>query len=92
MATYTVATSKHATLTANTVDTVTLGIGTYVEVLNRSTSDIYFTLDNTTPTIGGDDTLIVTAGTALRLPENSGQGMTVKLISASPSAYSVTSF
>jgi hypothetical protein len=89
MASYSVTAAKHATLAASTVDTVTLpGIGTesHIEVSNwHSTALIYFTADGSTPTVAGDDTLVVGPGTSLTVT-----GFRVKLISASAAPYSVT--
>ena len=94
MASYEEATSKHATLVASTVDTVTLtGTDYYsVEVLHRSSSvtdPIYFTVDGSTPTVAGDDTYVVMPGgwKTVRSKENID---VVKLISAGTPAYSVT--
>lgn len=91
MATHSVARAKHATLVAATVDTVNLSGDTpEVEVLNRGGDYIYFTLDGSVPTSGGDDTYVVPPGSALQVPDWSGAGPSqVKLISASAVAYSV---
>jgi hypothetical protein len=58
MASYTVKRSKHATLVANTADSVTLtSRPTSVELRNFSSSAvIFFRLDGTAPTVSGDDT------------------------------------
>ena len=58
MASYTVKRSKHATLVANTADTVTLtSRPTSVELRNfDSTAVIFFRLDGTAPAVSGDDT------------------------------------
>lgn len=75
MAKYTAATAVHATLTASTVDVVTLtdvasGAGVAkptITVVNRSgTAEIYFTVSVTgtfpaEPTVGGDNTYVVPA-------------------------------
>jgi hypothetical protein len=92
MATYTVKLAKHSTLTPSTIDTVTLtsSQGTYCEVKNRSTSgDLYFSADNTTPAVAGDDTYYVAPGDALTVFTGEGSD-TIKLISAAAVAYSVT--
>jgi hypothetical protein len=58
MASYTVKRSKHATLVANTADTVTLtSRPTSVELRNFSTSAvIFYRVDGTAATVSGDDT------------------------------------
>lgn len=91
MASHSVALSKHATLSAATVDTITLTVDYQaVEVKNRGTSgDIYFTTDSSAPTSAGDNTYFVGPGEGLVV--RSGYNVdTVKLISAGTPAYSVT--
>jgi hypothetical protein len=58
MASYKIKRRKHATLVANTADTVTLtSRPTSVELCNYSSSAvIFFRLDGTAPTVSGDDT------------------------------------
>lgn len=94
MATYSEALSKHATLTATTVDTVTLtGTDYYsVEVVHRSgslTTPIYFTVDGSTPTVEGDDTYVVMPG-GWKTVKSRVNVDVIKLISAGAVAYSVT--
>lgn len=92
MADHTEARAKHATLTAATVDTVTLTTNYgHVEVTNRASSGagISFTTDGTTPTVLGDDTYWVGAGQSL-VVKLEGSSDVVKLISATADAYSVT--
>lgn len=98
MATYTAAgRSIHKTLTANTVDTVTLdnNYGS-VEVKNHgTTASLYFLVDSAaTPAIAADGTYVIDAGEALVVDstadEQTGGATVVKLISASAIAYSVT--
>lgn len=93
MAAYQVARSKHATLTAATVDTVTFQERhPAVEVVNRATTgDIYFTVDGTTPVSAANDTYYVGPGQSIvvDLPHASDPDA-VKLISAGTPAYSVT--
>lgn len=96
MATYTVNTAKHATLTANVVDTVTTStprFGQEIEVTNRGATEIYFRSDGATPTVGGDDCMVVLPGGALKVDRVSDDHTptTVKLISSAAVAYSVTS-
>lgn len=96
MATYDVNTAKHAVLTPTTVDTVNLANpASFILVSNRTTSGnpIYFTFGDATkgvtdPTVGGDDTYIVTIGMTVSLPAD-GTSAQVKLISSSAQAYSV---
>ncbi len=91
MATYSANQSKHATLTAGTVDTVTFPVDLdRVEIANRGTAEIYFTLEGQTPTVGGDDCYVVTAGGSLQVEPRTNQGTVVKLISSAATAYSVT--
>jgi hypothetical protein len=96
MATYSVNTAKHAVLTPSTVDTVNLtNPASFILVSNRTTSGnpVYFTFGDaskgvTDPTVGGDDTYIVTIGMTVSLPGD-GTAPQVKLISSSAQAYSV---
>lgn len=93
MAAHSVAKSKHATLAAATVDTVTLTKDwRAVEVKNRGTDEIYFTTTATNPTVAGDDTYVVPAGESLVLsiPPRPGLPDVVKLISSGTPGYSVT--
>ena len=85
--------SEHATLVAATVYTVTLD-GDYpkVEVLNRDgTAEIYFTVDGSTPTVGGAGTFVLpaTIGT-IEVPVRTSGATVVKLISAGTPKFSVT--
>lgn len=94
MASATVATAKHLTLAASTVDSITFSVNPKtVEVLNRDgAAAIFFTVDGSTPTVGGDDCFAVpaAAGAALAVDAPSTTGTVVKLISAGTPAYSVT--
>jgi hypothetical protein len=95
MASYTVARSKHATLVAATVDSVTFSSDyKNVEILNRAaTGDIYATVDGTTPVVGADDTIIVSPGQFVSIEmayRSDSSADVVKLISAGTPAYSVT--
>lgn len=90
MATYSVVRAKHATLVASTVDTINLSADhKVVQVHNRDgVSAIYFTVDGTTPTVGGDDILVFPAAIGwVDVPV--GDNAAVKLISAGTPAYSV---
>jgi hypothetical protein len=92
VATYSGAQTQHQTLTASTVDTVTLD-GNYdqAEVVNRATSgDIYWTVNGSTPTAGGAGTFITRAGEALKVRAPEGGQTVVKLISTAACPYSVT--
>lgn len=101
MANYSVAQATHQTLTANTVDVVTL-TDSYanVEILNRDSSNaIYFTIDNyptignsLVPTVAGNNNLIIPAGGSLLVQTNSSgtAPVIVRMISVGAAAYSVT--
>lgn len=96
MATYSQATAAHETLTASTVDTVTLTQnGRSVTVVNRTgTSEIYFTAavsptTAATPTVGGANCWVLPASvSSLRLQLGTGS-YNVALISSGTMAYSV---
>lgn len=94
MATHSVNRSKHATLGAATVDTVTFPDSDHgIEVYNRSAAGyIYFTTDNSAPTSGGDNTFVVGPNQALPIPDTLVTSVNVKLISSTADAYSVTAF
>lgn len=85
--------SRHGTLTASTVATVTVS-GDYrtVDVWNLTgTAAIYFTLDGSTPTVQGNDTFVVPAavGSVRLLSPAVDTALTVKLISSGTPSYSV---
>lgn len=94
MADYSVIRSAHKTLSGATVDSVRISGGySSVEVLNRAAgggADVYFTIDDSTPVVGADETYIVPAGTSLmvRSSLSSATIETVKLI-GNGNAYSV---
>ena len=90
--------SKHGTLSAATVATETFAVvnlgWVYVTIRDGATGPIYFTVDGTTPTVGGDDTWVVQAVgghiKGVQIPTSiSGTSLEVKLISASADGYSV---
>lgn len=87
-----IAKAKHSTLTAATVATWTFTTNfSYVEVKNRaasSTAGISFTTDGSTPTVLGDDCELVLPGESLVVALDGTD--TVKLISATADAYSIT--
>lgn len=94
MATHTAVTAQHATLSAATMDTVTVtGDGLFAVIMNRSTTAgavLYATINGPDPTVGADDTLAVPAGVTRVEPVASGIADTVfKLISATADAYTV---
>lgn len=63
MATGSATRNFHGTLTATTVDTITINSpAPLVRIANRGTADIFLTLNGTTPTVGGAETLVVPAG------------------------------
>jgi hypothetical protein len=93
MATYSAAMSVHKTLTANTVDVVTLTepAWTSIEVVNRSEiAELYYTVNGSTPTPGTDDTFLVMPYSADTVPDVSvATQSTVKVVSTGAVAYSV---
>lgn len=98
MATYTVAAGEIGvyakTLAANTVDTVTISRQhDPVEVWTDGTAAVYFTVDGSAPTVGGNTTYEVPAGSpavrdGVQVPASGNT--VVKLISAGTPKYSVT--
>lgn len=97
MAAETAISAQHATLDADTVDTVTLSSNfRHVEVANWGTSGrIYFTTNGAAPTVGGDDTYVVGPGQALEVATGTSSTATtfaVKLICSSANEYTVTGF
>jgi hypothetical protein len=93
MATYTVKSSKHATLVASRVDTVKFTTRPKsVEIRNFSSSAaIFYTVDGTTPTLNGDDTKQLRPNEALEVDMNNWvEPPQVQLISSGTPAYDVT--
>lgn len=84
--------ARHGVLTANTVATVEAPAGWgAVEVLNHDSANrVYVTDDGTNPTVGGPDTYVVPSGGSLLLSPQANRALTVKLIGAAASPYSVT--
>lgn len=92
MASHSVTTSKHATLVASTVDTVTLGssdVDTAYVVNIDGAAIIYATGDGTTPTVAGDDIPVVIPALAGAYAVVDVVGSAVKLISAGTPKYAV---
>ena len=96
MASYSVAATERAahakTLTAATVDTVTFDADfSSIEVISHDgAAAIYFTVDGTTPTVGGANTYFIPAAVASREVKVGTAGDTaVKLISSGTPTYSV---
>lgn len=92
MGSYSVTTAKHATLVANTVDTVTLGssdVDTAYVVNIDGAAIIYATGDGTAPTVAGDDIPVVISATAGAYAVVDVTGSAVKLISAGTPKYAV---
>ena len=85
--------STHQTLTANTVASVSLAQteGDFVLVHLRSGSGpVYFTVDGSTPTVGGANTWVVHSNFPVRsVPVQHSNAQEVKLISATADAISV---
>ena len=91
MATYTAETAVHPTLTANTMDTVTLTDQACDEVTifnYGTTGTIYVRADGPDPTVAGDNTAAVPASTGVCVATGNGTKV-VKLICSSANAYSV---
>ena len=92
MATYSVSRSKTATLTASTVDTVTITDGSLhtIEVVNLDASSrISFTIDGATPTADGDNCVCVPPGSATAVYDGNDAATVVRLISAGAPTYVV---
>lgn len=97
MATYSISSAKHQTLTANTADTVNLTYyGRYVQVIHRgsATNPIYVTAGKapTAATVGGDNTFAVLSTVPLVIPwpvDSAGTTLQLSLISAGAESYSV---
>lgn len=94
MSDYAVSRSAHETLAADAVDNVTISKpGDEVEVTNRDGSaELYFTIDGTDPTVGGDDTFVLPAAICSRIvsqDQDASPVRVVKLISSGTPAYSV---
>jgi Chitobiase/beta-hexosaminidase C-terminal domain len=87
--------SYHGTLVASTVDTVTLTRSfARVQVINRlGTNEIYYTTDGSVPTVGGDNTYVVTNQAGASDTRANFQGVkdtcVVNLISTGAMTYSV---
>lgn len=88
--------TKHGTLAPSVVTTVTLDDNySMVEVVNRGSADIFFTVDGSTPTVAGDNTYVVRANDddawRVNTPHDNDAGSTtvVKLISSGSPDYSV---
>jgi hypothetical protein len=94
MANYTAALSAvDKTLGASTVDTVTFDHDCErVEVLSDGAAKLYFTVDGTAPSVGGQNTYVLPAGAAnSKIVQVPTAGNTaVKLISSGTPMYSVT--
>ncbi len=93
MAAYTEVKSKHWSLTASTVDSLTItGQHGNVEVVHHGddTSPVYFLVSKAagSPTVAGDDTEVVLAGERLRL-SISNTATVVSVISAGTPRISV---
>lgn len=81
---------RHGTLAMNVVARVDLANHRRVEVLNRSTAVIWFTLDSDTdPVVGGDDVWALPAGAARVLDSRSGQPTQVRLLAAEAADFSI---
>lgn len=84
--------TKHVTLVATTVATVALDDPTRdkIWVTNRhATVEAFATVDGSTPTVGGDDTLLIPANQRVALPVPSG-AVSLKLISSGTPSITAT--
>jgi len=85
--------AEHGTLTASTVKTVSLTLANVTSITVHfvsGTGPIYFTVDGSTPTVGGADTYVLHDGLKARsIGINSVDDPDVKLISATADGYSV---
>lgn len=84
--------SRHITLTANTVATVTLDSDyDWIEVVNRDgAGEVFFTLDGTNPTVAGNGTLVLPATIGgVEIEYNRTTTAVIKLISAGTPKVSV---
>jgi hypothetical protein len=80
-------------LTANTVDEVDFFDSlAAIEVISDGTAKIYFTVDGSTPTVGGQNTHEIPAVASARtvLTRKGESGTVVKLISTGTPVYSVS--
>jgi hypothetical protein len=88
--------SRHGTLVANTVTTVTFSANySVVEFINvDGVSTIYFNIDtDTAPTVQGNDTYVLPATICSRTVGSDGKEATVvKLISSGTPKYSVVAY
>ena len=100
MTDYTATSGKHATLAANTMDSVTLSLNTdIVEIINRDLANPIYVTVGTTPlssvpnaTVAGDNTMAIPGGQVRTVRVNATAptvDAVVKLIGGSASAYSV---
>jgi hypothetical protein len=79
------------TLVAATVDTVTFTDDlTHVTVINEGTTGLYFTVDGTTPTVGGGAAVYCPPSATVGVGSSASGGTVVKLISSGTPKYSVT--
>lgn len=99
MANYSIAAGQRAvhdkTLVANTVDVVTVTPSVrQIEILSDGIAAIYVTIDGSTPTVSGSNTIKVPSGSAsstvVDTPATLGE--VVQLISSGTPKYSVTAF
>lgn len=89
--------ARDITLAASGVDTVTFArdcaeVEVLIVTVADSTNPLYFTVDNSTPTVSGKNTyeMVPFAGNAMSVEVPSAQNTVVKIISAGGHKYSVT--
>jgi hypothetical protein len=85
-----VAKSKHGTLVANAITSLTIDSYTpVITITNRSqVGEIWFTVSGNDPAAGGDDTFVVLGARTVASPSISA-ATTVKLLSTGTQSYSV---
>lgn len=91
MASHSVAKTKHAVLTADTADDVTLTstVG-LVRITNRAgAGELYVRVDGTAPAVGADESYVVLPGQTRPFNMSGAADQVVGVIASLPLAYSV---
>lgn len=81
----------HATLTASSVSTINLNSQYYrkIEIVNRGDVEAFYTLDDSTPTVEGDNSIVLPARSAVVEEWYGDTTPTVKIISTGTPKISV---